>query len=68
MTIAYFFLPDSGKNKYIQNIKLNNQPYTFTFLRHTDLMRGGLLEIEMGAKPSATYGVKEEMWPTSMSH
>ncbi len=58
---------NSGKNKYIQKIKFNNQPYDYTFLRHTDLMRGGLLEIEMGPKPSATYGVKEEMWPTSMS-
>lgn len=58
---------NSGKNKYIQSIKLNNQPYSFTFLRHANLMQGGLLEIEMGPKPSATYGVKEEMWPTSMS-
>ena len=78
MDEAAFFLPDnklfrievknnSGKNKYIQKVKLNGQDYAPVFLRHADLMRGGTLEIEMGPKPSATFGVSPEMWPTSMS-
>jgi predicted alpha-1,2-mannosidase len=78
MDEAAIYLPDNkvfrmvvknntGNNKYIQKVKWNGQDYAPVFLRHADLMRGGTLEIEMGPKPSATYGVNPETWPTSMS-
>lgn len=41
----------SRKNKYIQSISLNGEKLDQPFLRHTDIINGGKLELEMGAKP-----------------
>ncbi len=48
---------NSSVNKYIQSIQLNGQPYSKSFLLHADILRGGELVIEMGKKPSATWGI-----------
>lgn len=58
---------NSGPNKYIQSIKLNGEIHPQAYLKHSDLMQGGTMEIEMGPKPSKTFGVDESSWPTSMS-
>ncbi|MEI6059950.1 MAG: glycoside hydrolase family 92 protein, partial [Bacteroidota bacterium] len=41
----------SEKNIYIQQIRLNGQPYNQFILRHEDIMQGGTLEFVMGPKP-----------------
>lgn len=41
----------SKKNIYIQSMKLNGKELTEPFLRHADIVNGGLLEFEMGRKP-----------------
>ena len=48
---------NNAVNKYIQSITLNGKPYTKSYLSHQDLMKGGKLVIEMGSRPSATWGV-----------
>jgi len=48
----------SVKNKYIQAAKLNGKPLQSTLFSHTDLMNGGLLELEMGALPNRTWGTE----------
>lgn len=48
----------SGKNIYIQKATLNGKPYTKSYLKHTDVTKGGELVLFMGPKPSATWGVK----------
>ena len=57
---------NSFKNKYIQKVTWNQAEYKRSFIRHTDMMRGGNLEITMGPKPSR-FGMEEESWPSSMS-
>ncbi|MEO8413261.1 MAG: GH92 family glycosyl hydrolase [Ginsengibacter sp.] len=47
---------NSPANKYIQKITLNNKKYTKAFIAYADIMNGGDLIIEMGKKPSATWG------------
>ncbi len=41
----------SEKNIYIQQIRLNGQPYNQFILSHEDIMQGGTLEFVMGPKP-----------------
>lgn len=42
--------------RYIQNVRLNGRPWPLTYVRHTDVAAGGLLEIELGPVPSETWG------------
>jgi predicted alpha-1,2-mannosidase len=56
---------NSGANKYIQRMTLNGKPYTRSYISHQDIMRGGVLQLEMGAAPSKEWGVKPEDRPYS---
>lgn len=47
---------NSPVNKYIQKIMLNKKDYTKAYLSYKDIMNGGELIIQMGKKPSATWG------------
>lgn len=49
----------SKKNIYVQKATLNGQPYTKSFIKHADLVKGGELVLYMGAIPSATWGTKK---------
>jgi predicted alpha-1,2-mannosidase len=42
----------SKDNKYIQEVKLNGQVLTRSFITHEEIMDGGILEFEMGAEPN----------------
>ncbi|MEP6748973.1 MAG: GH92 family glycosyl hydrolase [Bacteroidota bacterium] len=44
-------------NKYIQRVTLNARPYAKAFILHEDIMGGGEMTIEMGSRPSKTWGV-----------
>ena len=59
---------NSHPNKYIQRISLNAKPYTKSFLLHEDLMNGGEMIIEMGAKPSKTWGIPAVDRPFSVKN
>ncbi|HTL07345.1 MAG TPA: GH92 family glycosyl hydrolase [Chitinophagaceae bacterium] len=56
---------NSANNKYIQRVRLNGRPYTKAYLLHNDIMRGGELIIEMGPRPSASWGVAVKDRPHS---
>ena len=43
----------SATHKYIHSARLNGADYRYTYLRHADLMAGGVLELEMAATPGA---------------
>jgi predicted alpha-1,2-mannosidase len=57
---------NSSANKYIQRIAFNGKPYTKSYITHQDLLQGGKLVIEMGAKPSSTWGVGAADRPKSV--
>ncbi|MDB5121823.1 MAG: alpha,2-mannosidase [Sphingobacteriales bacterium] len=46
----------SAKNVYIQSAKLNGKAYSKTYLTHSDISKGGLLEFVMGDKPNKKWG------------
>lgn len=56
---------NSATNKYIQRMTLNGKPYPKSYIRHQDIVSGGQLQIEMGSKPSSTWGVKAQDRPKS---
>lgn len=53
----------SRQKIYIQKATLNGKPYTKSFLRHSDILKGGELVLYMADQPSATWGVKMEDRP-----
>ena len=56
---------NSAANKYIQRIFLNGKPYTRSWIRYADIMKGGELKFEMGEKPSSSWGVKPSDRPAN---
>ncbi len=50
---------------YIQLVKLNGRLYTKSFIRHEDILAGGVLEFTMGEKPNAGWGSAPEDLPRS---
>jgi putative alpha-1,2-mannosidase len=62
----HFVVKAENRNKqniYIQKATLNGVPYTSSFIRHSDIMKGGELVLTMGSKPSETWGAKAEDLP-----
>ena len=43
---------NSAENIYIQQVSLNGKPYNNSYIRHADILKGGVLKITMGNKPS----------------
>lgn len=56
---------NSGANKYIGKVALNNKVYTHDFLLHGQLVKGGELVITMSDKPS-TFGTAPADRPKSV--
>ncbi len=57
----------SNTNIYIQSVTLDDKPYDKTYLRHEDVVKGGVLHFTMGPHPSHTWAVSAESLPYSMS-
>lgn len=55
----------SDKSIYIQSARLNGKPLDRCWLHHSEIVNGGTLEFEMGAKPSSWASSGE--LPPSMS-
>lgn len=49
----------SDKNKYIKSVTLNGKAFENAFIEHSDIVAGGVLEFEMAATPSKTWGTKQ---------
>ena len=47
---------------YIQSITLNGKRYDNTYLKHSDIVNGGIIEFKMGSKPSK-WGTKPDNKP-----
>jgi predicted alpha-1,2-mannosidase len=50
----------SSKNRYIQSAKLNGQPLNKFWFRHSELIKGGRLELEMGSEPNKQWASNSE--------
>jgi predicted alpha-1,2-mannosidase len=57
----------SAQNKYIQSARLNGKTLNRPWFRHSEIVNGGVLELEMGDKPNRQWGSRPEDAPPSMS-
>ncbi len=55
----------SERNRYVQSARLNGRPYTKAYLLHSDLVKGGVLELVMGPEPS-DWGTARQDRPPSV--
>jgi len=46
----------SATHKYIQSAKFNNKPYNLSWLTHEQMMKGGVLELQMSDNPQSSWG------------
>jgi len=58
---------NSKENKYIQSASLNGKDFSKPWFYHKELVEGGTLTLEMGAKPNKKWGSSSEDAPPSMS-
>ena len=47
---------NSPDNKYIQSIKLNGQSQSHVWIKHADVLKGGILELQLGNTPNTALG------------
>ncbi|MFI1958168.1 GH92 family glycosyl hydrolase [Streptomyces althioticus] len=57
---------NSAKNVYVQGLKVNGKRWNSTALPHSLIARGGVLEFDMGPRPSA-WGTGENAAPVSIT-
>ncbi|MFJ4915760.1 GH92 family glycosyl hydrolase [Streptomyces sp. NPDC088726] len=57
---------NSAKNIYVQGLKVNGKKWTSTSLPHELLAKGGVLDFDMGPKPSA-WGTGKNAAPVSIT-
>jgi predicted alpha-1,2-mannosidase len=54
---------NSGKNRYIQSVRLNGKPLERLWITHQEVIAGGTLEMEMGPEPNTTLGTNADSLP-----
>ncbi|MEA3478373.1 MAG: GH92 family glycosyl hydrolase [Bacteroidota bacterium] len=57
----------SSENVYIQSANLNGEPYELSWIKHDDIIEGGILVFKMGPVPNKKWGTSPNVIPPSMS-
>jgi predicted alpha-1,2-mannosidase len=58
---------NSKENMYIQSATLNGKKFNRTYIDHSEMLEGGLLEFEMGPEPNKKWGTGKDSVPFSMT-
>jgi len=58
---------NSSENAFVNDIKLNDKNYKLNFIKHQDILKGGVLDFKMSNKPNFKRGTKKSAYPSSMS-
>ena len=59
---------NSDENIYIDNLKLNKKNYTHNYITHSEIMRGGKMDVTMSAKPNQKRGTSTADRPYSFTN
>ena len=59
---------NSDENIYIDNLKLNKKNYTHNYITHSEIMRGGKMDVTMSAKPNQKRGTATSDRPYSFTN
>lgn len=57
----------SPENKYVQSARLNGQEWNRSWIAHSDIVCGGVLELEMGRHPNEKWASEPENCPPSFT-
>ena len=57
----------SSRNRYVRSVRLNGRPYTKRYITREDILRGGVLEFEMGSAPRKREKPSPSDLPYSLS-
>ena len=58
---------NSADNKYVQELKWNQMPYSKNYINHFELLKGAELDFNMTATPNKNRGTSSESFPYSYS-
>ncbi len=59
---------NNSENIYINSLRLDGNEYSRNYLKHGDLIKGGVLKFDMGSKPNLQRGTQPEDYPYSFSN
>ena len=59
---------NNEENLYIRKMKINHKEYTKNYLEHFELLRGGIIDIEMDKRPNLERGINADDFPYSFSN
>ncbi|MDE6173455.1 MAG: glycoside hydrolase family 92 protein, partial [Bacteroides sp.] len=59
---------NNSENIYINSLCLDGNEYTKNYLKHEDLLKGGILKFDMGNRPNLQRGTLPEDFPYSFSN
>ena len=59
---------NNAENRFIKRVELKGETYTKNYLKHTELMEGITIEIEMDDAPNKQRGTKDSDFPYSYSN
>ena len=60
--------PDNNnENIYIQSMSRNGKNYTKNYLKHSDIINGGVIDYKMNNQPNKSRGITDEDFPYSFS-
>lgn len=59
---------NNASNRYMNSVKYNGEFYSKNFLKHSELIQGAIIDIEMDGTPNNLRGIKETDFPYSYSN
>ena len=59
---------NNDENIYINSLKWNGEEYTKNYLNHFELLKGGVIDIDMNDKPNMQRGTQDADFPYSFSN
>lgn len=58
---------NSETNIYVQNATLNGENHSKNYIKHSDIIQGGILILQMGSNPSSEWGTGADDLPSSIT-
>jgi len=59
---------NSAENRYIGSLRLNGKEYSKNFVKHSELIKGSVLDVEMVAQPNESRGIDKDDFPYSLTN
>lgn len=60
--------PDnSDANRYVDEMRMNETVYTKNYLKHNELLQGGIIDFKMASRPNKQRGTQDDDLPYSFS-